>query len=99
MALAIAKQAGCPNVQIGNATLINADCFEWLESLEPSSIHAVVTDPPYGVKEYEDGQMAKRASGNGGVWRIPPSFDGCVRAPLPRFTALNARERDAIVSF
>jgi DNA modification methylase len=27
-------------------------------------------------------------SGRGGVWRIPPSFDGCQRKPLPRFTVL-----------
>jgi site-specific DNA-methyltransferase (adenine-specific) len=52
-----------------------------------------VTDPPYGVKEYDFDQLEKRQNGNGGIWRIPPSFDGCVRAPLPRFTALNDSER------
>jgi site-specific DNA-methyltransferase (adenine-specific) len=40
--------------------------------------------------------MEKRAQGAGGVWRIPPSFDGHLRSPLPRFTALNPKEREAL---
>ena len=62
-------------------------------SAPENSIHGIVTDPPYGVKEYEFDQLEKRANGNGGIWRIPPSFDGSARQPLPRFTALNAKER------
>lgn len=65
---------------------LHADCFEWLGRIQPESIHAIVTDPPYGVKEYNFDQIEKRTNGNGGVWRIPPSFDGSNRAPLPRFT-------------
>jgi site-specific DNA-methyltransferase (adenine-specific) len=64
-----------------------------------NSIHGIVTDPPYGVKEYEFDQLEKRANGNGGIWRIPPSFDGNIRAPLPRFTALNKKERDQLYRF
>lgn len=64
-----------------------------------NSLHAIVTDPPYGVKEYDFDQIEKRANGNGGVWRIPPSFDGHTRQPLPRFTALNAKERKQISQF
>jgi DNA modification methylase len=26
-----------------------ADCLEWLRAREPLSIHAVCTDPPYGL--------------------------------------------------
>ncbi|MGA7343542.1 MAG: site-specific DNA-methyltransferase [Terracidiphilus sp.] len=59
----------------------------------------MVTDPPYGVKEYEFDQIEKRANGNGGIWRIPPSFDGSARQPLPRFTALNEREREQLSRF
>src|SRR6266536_4322787 len=73
--------------------IVHANSFEWMKHTLDSSIHAVVTDPPYGVKEYEPKQLEKRANGNGGVWRIPPSFDGHVRSPLPRFTALNKEER------
>jgi DNA modification methylase len=32
--------------------LIYADSFEWMNRIPASSIHAMVTDPPYGVKEY-----------------------------------------------
>lgn len=84
---------------IGMSRIIHADCFEWLSRLSENSLHAVVTDPPYGVKEYERDQIEKRGNGNGGVWRIPPSFDGHVRAPLPRFTALDAKQREVIRCF
>jgi site-specific DNA-methyltransferase (adenine-specific) len=63
------------------------------------SVHAIVTDPPYGVKEYDIDQLEKRTNGNGGVWRIPPSFDGNKRAPLPRFTALNGDERKRLETY
>jgi site-specific DNA-methyltransferase (adenine-specific) len=33
------------------------------------------------------------------VWRIPPSFDGCIRSPLPRFTVLSDDERDKLRRF
>lgn len=79
-----------------HSIVIHADCFEWMGRVPPDSIHAVVTDPPYGVKEYDPDQLEKRANGNGGIWRIPPSFDGHERSPLPRFTALNHAERERI---
>jgi site-specific DNA-methyltransferase (adenine-specific) len=64
-----------------------------------NSVHAIVTDPPYGVKEFDDDQLEKRANGKGGVWRIPPSFDGHARSPLPRFTALDSKERERLRQF
>jgi site-specific DNA-methyltransferase (adenine-specific) len=90
---------GFQYVQIGQSLLINADCLEWLRRAPEESIHAIVTDPPYGIKEYDNDQLKKRANGNGGVWRIPPSFDGHQRAPLPRFTALNDKDRERIRRF
>lgn len=81
------------------SVVIHADCFAWMSEAPSESIHAIVTDPPYGVKEYDPEQLEKRANGNGGVWRIPPSFDGHVRSPLPRFTALNSKEREHIQSY
>jgi site-specific DNA-methyltransferase (adenine-specific) len=84
---------------IGRSRIIRADCFEWLVKVPPNSFHAIVTDPPYGVKEYDFDQLEKRANGNGGIWRIPPSFDGHTRAPLPRFTALDSRERKRLREF
>lgn len=87
------------NKPIGNSLILHADCFEWMDRIPENSIHGIVTDPPYGVKEYEFDQLEKRASGNGGIWRIPPSFDGSVRQPLPRFTALNPKERRQLSNF
>ena len=80
-----------PFEKIGRSLIIHADCLEWLSRIPENSIHAVVTDPPYGIKEYDADQLDKRAAGSGGVWRIPPSFDGHTRAPLPRFTAPSTR--------
>jgi DNA modification methylase len=79
--------------------LYHADAFEWLACARPQSIHAVVTDPPYGLIEYTDEHLRKKAAGRGGVWRIPPSFDGCKRAPLPRFTVLGQKERSQLRQF
>jgi len=87
------------SLEIGGSRILHADCFEWLSRIPENSIHAIVTDPPYGVKEYEFDQIEKRSNGNGGIWRIPPSFDGSTRAPLPRFTALDRKERDSLQRF
>ena len=75
------------------------DCFSWMDNRPKDSIHAIVTDPPYGLKEYTPEEKAKLRNGHGGVWRIPPSFDGCKRSPLPRFTVLNEKDRERLRSF
>ena len=85
--------------RIGRATLIEANCFDWLRACQPRSIHAVVTDPPYGVLEYSPIEQTKLRKRKGGVWRIPPSFDGHQRAPLPRFTILNEGDRQLLHDF
>jgi DNA modification methylase len=72
-------------------TYILADALEFLSSLPASSLHAIVTDPPYGV-EYEEKDHSKLRTGRGGIWRIPPSFDGAKRKPLPRFTVLSDQD-------
>lgn len=81
-----------PEFAVGNSRLVNSDAFEWLESQPENSIHGVVTDPPYGLVEYSEGEQAKLRKGKGGVWRIPPAFDGSIRSPLPRFTTLTDAE-------
>jgi len=85
--------------RLGNAVLFHADCFDWLEQQEDNSIHAVVTDPPYGLHEYTPEQQNKLRNGKGGVWRIPPSYDGHVRSPLPRFTTLTDEQLDHLRTF
>jgi site-specific DNA-methyltransferase (adenine-specific) len=79
--------------------IIYGDCFDILNSFLDNSIHAVVTDPPFGVKEYKDEELEKKKKGKGGIWRLPPSFDGHTRSPLPRFTALNNKEREELFDF
>lgn len=81
------------------AKLFHADCFDWLEKQKDNAFHAVVTDPPYGLHEYTPEQQAKLRNGKGGVWRIPPSFDGHVRSPLPRFTTLSPEQLDELRAF
>ena len=83
----------------GQYCVYNTDAFPWLQSAPHSSIHAVVTDPPYGLVEYTPEHLEKRKNGKGGVWRIPPAFDGCVRMPLPRFTVLDENDKEALRQF
>lgn len=85
------SKARLPDEQVfsfGQSQLVLADCLSWLSNREPCSVHATVTDPPYGLFEYSEEQQSKLRNGKGGVWRIPPSFDGAKRSPLPRFTVL-----------
>ena len=86
-------------VAMGAAELVHDDCFSWLEARGSNSIHAVLTDPPYGLHEYTGEQQRKLRDGKGGVWRIPPSFDGHRRSPLPRFTTLDRDQLDEIAQF
>lgn len=84
--------ASSPAFHHGTVELYQADCLDWLRARPPASVHAVVTDPPYGLVEYSLAQQDKRRGGKGGVWRIPPAFDGHARSPVPRFTTLSPRD-------
>lgn len=86
-------------VQIGRQQLVHDDCIAWLATQPPSAFHAVITDPPYGLVEYRPEEQRKLRTGRGGVWRIPPSFDGATRLPLPRFTTLSQGDRRDVVAF
>jgi len=88
-----------PHRTYGRSLMVHADCFHWLRRMPDDSIAAVVTDPPYGVREYAAQELEQRQRGRTGIWRIPPSFDGSKRAPLPRFTALDHQERQAAGQF
>ena len=83
----------------GSYEVFHVDAFEWLRNARPDSIHAVVSDPPYGLVEYRPEQLEKMKNGQGGVWRIPPAFDGCRRRPLPRFTVLRESDKQELRSF
>lgn len=75
------------------AALVEADARHWLRELPDACVHAVVTDPPYGLIEYEGTHLKKLRKGRGGVWRIPPALDGRPRSPVPRFTVLSREDR------
>lgn len=80
--------------------LVRSDAFDWLNERKAKSVHAFVTDPPFGLVEYKADQLEKRAKGNGGIWRLPQVFeDGYARRPMPRFTVLTPRELFAIRRF
>jgi DNA modification methylase len=83
----------------GMASLVRTDCFDWLRTRKSCSLHAIVTDPPYGLVEYSEQEQKKLRNGKGGVWRIPPAFDGANRSPLPRFTVLTRRDIIALEEF
>lgn len=81
------------------ATYVLAEALEWTRSLPDNSIHACVTDPPFSLLEYSDVNHRKLRQGRGGVWRIPPSFDGAKRQPLPRFSIITDGELNALYEF
>ena len=74
----------CTHRIYGRSLMVHADCFHWLKQIPDNSIDAVVTDPPYGVREYEARELEQCHRGSTGIWRIPPSFDGNRRALLLR---------------
>ncbi|NTW03492.1 MAG: site-specific DNA-methyltransferase, partial [Oscillochloris sp.] len=80
-------------------TLIQGDCLEEIERLDGNSVHAVCTDAPYGLVEFSSEEVAKLRAGQGGIWRLPPKWDGCERRPLPRFTVLSQEQKKGIEVF
>jgi len=81
--------------------LFHCDCMSWIDGQKENSVDAIVTDPPYAVQEYEISELDKLREGRGGIWRIPPSFDGAKRQALPRFSIINddAAARQAFSNF
>lgn len=96
----IAKQGTARRAQLSpRCLMVLDDAIHWLTELPENSIHAIVTDPPYGLVEYSATQLSKMRRGKGGVWRIPPAFDGAKRAPVPRFTVLTEEELTRLHGF
>lgn len=88
-----------PTFEFGNSQLYQSDCLEWLRAQGENTIHAVVTDPPYGAAEYSVHEQQKLRSRRGGIWRIPPALGGVERAPVPRFTTMTAGDYDVVEDF
>ena len=79
--------------------LQHADCFDWLRGCPAHSLHAVCTDPPYGLLEFTEKEVSKLRAQRGGVWRLPPTIGGSKRDPLPRFTVLNDAQRKNLARY
>ena len=78
----------------------HADCINWLDMQPENSFEAIITDPPYGLKEYSQHEQTKLRNGNrGGIWRIPPALGGNIRSPLPRFTVLSDQDLGSLYQF
>lgn len=85
---------------MANYQVFHADCRDWLHTCAPESIHAVCTDPPYGLIEFSEKEVSKLRDGNkGGIWRIPPTIGGHRRDPLPRFTVLTDQHKQALFGY
>ncbi len=87
------------NRRVARYELRCGDGIAFMAAERPGSIEAIVTDPPYGLREYEPHEQDKLRRGRGGVWRIPPALDGHVRRPLPRFTVLTGADRERLAAF
>ncbi|MDE0685513.1 MAG: site-specific DNA-methyltransferase [Candidatus Poribacteria bacterium] len=75
------------------------DSLEWIRTAKPNSVHAIVTDPPFGLVEYSTEHLEKRRNGNGGIWRLPRNHNGNTRQPVPRFTVLTKTQHSNIGTF
>ena len=88
------------NNEIMGYELRHGNAFQVLEEeYDENYFHAVVTDPPYGVVEFETANVEKMRDGSGGIWRIPPEMEGSKRKPLPRFTVLSESDREKLRNF
>src|SRR2546427_327848 len=79
--------------------IVQADCFDWLRERQSHSLHAVCTDPPYGLLEFTEKEVSKLRAGRGGVWRLPPTIGGSKRDPPPRFAFLNETQKQELRRF
>lgn len=80
-------------------TIYNESAFDWLAAHRKNSVRGVVTDPPYAIVEYSKETLHKLRNGNGGIWRLPQSYDGFARQSVPRFTVLLAADYEKISAF
>ena len=56
--------------------LLEGDCLEVLGTLEPESVDAIVTDPPYGIgfqHEHWDSAAIREAAARAGHDRLSPN--------------------------
>jgi len=62
---------------MSEVTLYHGDCLDILPTLEAGSVDAVITDPPYGIKDkpFTGGLRAGKRTGGDNVWHPASSWD------------------------
>jgi DNA modification methylase len=84
---------------VSDVRLILGDCLDVLRTLEPGSVDAVVTDPPYGVGLGIGKDMRKNGHGLGvGAYAsYADTYENFVSVIVPRLnTAINAAKRAGV---
>ena len=78
-------------------TLYTADCMSWLGPQSEKEQHTCSCgDPPYGpCTNTLPKEQTKLRAGKGGVWQIPPSFDG-LALPASALYRFDRRRRAAL---
>ena len=97
--LVVREKQSCYSALSTGYELVKGDCFSWMAQRQPNTIHAIGTDPPYGLKEYTPNQKAKLRLGKGGVWRLPPAHDGIAKRPRAGFTVLSEEDKRELKNF
>lgn len=91
---------GYPTQEIKGCLAVNADAMDWLDKAPEESIHAIVTDPPYGLREFEEEHVDSiKAEDGDEVWQTFRYADGSERAVQPCFSTLNDKDRKRIAKF
>jgi DNA modification methylase len=71
------RSRGCTGKALGSdVSLLEGDCLEMLGELEPESVDAIVTDPPYGIgflNEHWDSVAILEAAAREGQGRLKPN--------------------------
>jgi DNA modification methylase len=52
-----------PISQFPKINIFFGNCIDILKTFQDNSIHAIVTDPPYGLKEYNQEELEKKIRG------------------------------------
>jgi site-specific DNA-methyltransferase (adenine-specific) len=82
-----------------SAVMVHAPYEEWILGVPDESIHVIITDPPFSVREFDEDNIKELENGNL-VWQdFRRMDDGHVRAPQPVFHTLSVGQKDEIRDF
>lgn len=90
------RQSARPDAGAHGVSDVGQSCGCIVRFVREASAVVRRTSPNASHHRWRFIQLGRRSNGHGGIWRVPPSFDESRRSPLPRWTALNGRERARI---